>query len=156
MLARGGWKGAAAGRPAGAREAARGGPRASVPAGPAEVKEPRGQTRPGPGAAGTWGARQRTPTCVHRDSGLADDQLRGDGRRGLQPVQRFGDPQQLARGVEPVQETVAQEHDGGGRGAVPGEDGGFQGRLGEHPPDTINGTERTPGRRESSLGTRLG
>lgn len=92
---------------------------------------------------------------MHRDSGLADDHLRGDGRRGLQPVQRFGDLQQLARDVEPVQETVAQEHDGGGRGAVPGEDGGFQGRLGEHPPDTINRTERAPGRKESSLGTRL-
>ena len=73
---------------------------------------------------------------MHRDSGLADDHLRGDGRRGLQPVQRFGDLQQLARDVEPVQETVAQEHDGGGRGAVPGEDGGFQRRLGKHPPDT--------------------
>ena len=46
MLARGGWKGAAAGRQAGAREAAKGGPRAAVPLGPVEVKEPRVQTSP--------------------------------------------------------------------------------------------------------------
>lgn len=152
MLARGGWKGAAAGRPAGAREAAEGGRRAAVPVGPAEVKEPRGQTSPGRAASGTRGARRRKPTCMHRDSGLADDHLRGDGRRGLQPVQRFGDLQQLARDVEPVQETVAQEHDGGGRGAVPGEDGGFQARLGEHPPDTINRTERAPAEKRAAWG----
>lgn len=70
--------------------------------------------------------RKQSGTCVGSKASLADEHLRADGRAGMQPVQRLGDPQEPARGVNPVQEAVDQEHHGGGRGAVLHQDGGFQ------------------------------
>lgn len=70
--------------------------------------------------------RKQSGTCVGGEASLADEHLRADGRAGMQPVQRLGDPQEPARGVNPVQEAVDQEHHGGGRGAVLHQDGGFQ------------------------------
>lgn len=46
-------------------------------------------------------------------------------------MEPLGDLQQRPGSVEPVQEAVAQEDDGRGGGAVPGEDGSSQGRLGD-------------------------
>lgn len=68
---------------------------------------------------------------MHRDSGLANNHLRGNWRCWLQLVQPLGDLQEFVRDVEPVQEPVAQEHNGSCGGILPGEDGGFQGRLNE-------------------------
>lgn len=72
---------------------------------------------------------RRAPTCVDGHSGLADDHLWGHRHVRPQPVQPLGHLQELGRQVERVQEPVAQEHDGGGGGAVPGQDGGLQGHL---------------------------
>lgn len=71
---------------------------------------------------------------------MADDHLRGDGRRGLQLVQAFGDLQEFSRDVESVQEPVHQEDNSGGGSAVPDKDGGSQGRLQKRPQDTMNHT----------------
>lgn len=91
-------------------------------------------------ANGAGGAGQ-SGTCVGGQASLADEQLRADGRAGMQAVQRLGDPQQPAGRVQPVQEAVNQEHHGRGRAAVPHQDGGLQISL-ERKPQAASGKLR--------------
>lgn len=106
------------------------------PLSPVEVKELGEKASPSRADSRTRRASRRKPTWVHRDSGLPNNHLGGNRRCWLQLVQPFGDPQELTGDIKPVQEPVAQEHNGRGGGAVPDQDGGFQGCLGEHQWDT--------------------
>lgn len=64
-------------------------------------------------------------TCIYRDAGLANHQLRGNWCCRVKLVQPFGNLEELAGAIHPIHESVNEEHNSSGCPVVSDSNGAF-------------------------------